>query len=108
MTVHLAPEMCLYVAGKWEATIDANNSGGEMGFVFAKSANQFHLGKGDTVDRVLHAVGCNDNGIIRLSVGSLNCSLQKDLNSQLYHGLFLRILTILMHLQQLDFILAYN
>ena len=37
MTVHFAPEMCLYVAGKWEATIDANNSGGEIGFVFAKS-----------------------------------------------------------------------
>jgi len=37
MTEHFAPEMCLYVAGKWEATIDANSSGGETGFFFAKS-----------------------------------------------------------------------
>ena len=60
----------------------------------------------DTEDGVLHAVGCNDNGVIRLGVGGLNCTLQKNLNSQLHHRLFLRILGILVHFQQLNFILA--
>ena len=58
------------------------------------------------IDGILHGIGCDDDGIVCLSIRSFNFPFEKDLDRQLYDRLMFRVVGVLVDLEEFDFILT--